>query len=262
MANTIISSMSVGNSAPRCMKVTQHLGYGGPVINGLKINSTTLRPITLAGTIGWHMFLTRMEHETSSNNELPFLMPKSTIIIRFCTEKDTALLSSVFYHIEDSWILNTDTGAPLASNEIYTEKEIEELSEHIMFSIERPTELYDLARSSSRQRVTSETVSIYNLIDEKPFRRIGKSTINHKLVIPESITRRVKNMEELESNVLTIVSTTASRARASNKSDILTTKKPHLDHPVLTRNLCIILAIQSKTEQQKRAIYSKSLSEL
>nr|KAF7434798.1 hypothetical protein H0235_002989 [Vespula pensylvanica] len=211
--------MSVGNSAPRCMKVTQHLGYGGPVINGLKINSTTLRPITLAGTIGWHMFLTR------------------------------------------SWILNTDTGAPLASNEIYTEKEIEELSEHIMFSIERPTELNDLARSYSRQRVTSGTASIYNLIDEKPFWKIGKSTIDHKLVIPESITRKVRNMEELESNVLTIVST-ASRARASNKSDILTTKKPHLDHPELTRNLCIILAIQSKTEQQKRTIYSKSLSEL
>lgn len=152
-------------------------------------------------------------------------MPKSTIIIRFCTEKDTALLSSVLYHIEGSWILNSerilaetngnctnaitetngpfhlvlaDTGAPLASNEIYTEKEIEELSEHIMFSIERPTELYDLARSSSRQRVTSETASIYNLIDEKPFRKIGKSTIDHKLVIPESITRRVRNMEELE----------------------------------------------------------------
>ncbi|KAL2720264.1 hypothetical protein V1478_010530 [Vespula squamosa] len=263
MANTIISSMSVGNSTPRCMKVTQHLGYGGPVINDLKINSTTMRPITLAGTIGighikydveklhWkHSPKFEKNYIKTRNNELLFLMPKSTLIIRFCTERGCGISLSVLYRIEDSWIqfllkpMETLILAPLASNEIYTEKEIEELKEHIMFSIERPTELNDLAKSYSRQIVTSETTSIYNLIDEKASRKIVQSTIDHK-----------------PSNVLTIVSIT-SKCRASNKSDILTTKKPHLDHPKLTRNLCIIPAIQSKTGQQKRTIYSKSLSEL
>ncbi|KAK2578446.1 hypothetical protein KPH14_012586 [Odynerus spinipes] len=69
------------------------------------------------------------------------------------------------------------TPGSLASSGIYTEKEIEELREHIMFPVEKSAVLNTFARGYTGQDIDQETMSLYHLMDEQTLDKIAQSTM-------------------------------------------------------------------------------------
>lgn len=70
------------------------------------------------------------------------------------------------------------TPGKLATSGIYSEADIEELRDHIVFPAERPALLNTIARGISGQQIPDGSISMYNPLDEKnTYQNRG---INHK----------------------------------------------------------------------------------
>lgn len=131
------------------------------------------------------------------NNSL-FLSPKSRILSKFGTQRECSTILPVMYQIEGTWYRFTPgpienlppetikpntqplwrylTPGKLATSGIYSESDIEELRDHIMFPAERPALLNTIARGMSGQQIPDGSISMYNLLDEQTLTRIVEST--------------------------------------------------------------------------------------
>lgn len=137
------------------------------------------------------------ELEVTKNNETYFLTPRTHILKR----KGTQIMCNAFipnnYQIGEMWIKimprpiearNPVTIKPmtratwkyvnpenLATSGIYTEKDIKDLRERIMFPVEKPAVLNDLARKMHGQPIAGNGRSIFRLLDEEVVEKIAES---------------------------------------------------------------------------------------
>lgn len=129
-----------------------------------------------------------------------YLTPQTHLLLRQGTEIKCNSIAPVMYRLENSWyklipkpietlapsILQSHTTASwkysspewLASSGIYTEEDLENLSEHIMTSAEQTTVLNTLARGVMGQKATITGGSIANLLDSTTLEKIVTSTWN------------------------------------------------------------------------------------
>lgn len=131
-------------------------------------------------------------------NQTLFLSPKSRILSKFGTQRECSTILPVMYKIEGTWYRFTPgpienlppevikpntqpawrylTPGKLATSGIYSEADIEELRDHIMFPAERPALLNTIARGMSGQQIPDGSISMYGLLDEKTLTKIVEST--------------------------------------------------------------------------------------
>ncbi|XP_071632788.1 uncharacterized protein [Temnothorax longispinosus] len=131
------------------------------------------------------------------NNETYFLTPKTHILLRQGTQINCNSLAPPMYLLGDSWykimprpvetltptVIKPTTkptwkyvnpGA-LATSGIYTQKDLEDLKDHIMFPAERPAVLNTIARGLMGQSTVLHGGSISNLFDEASIKKIAIS---------------------------------------------------------------------------------------
>lgn len=138
------------------------------------------------------------ELPVTHRNESLFLSPKSRILTKFGTQRECSHLLPVMYKIEGTWFRFTPNPIEnippeiikpltkpkwrylspdkLATSGIYSEGDIEELRDHIMFPAEKPALLNNIARGVSGQGFNADSISMYNLLDEKTLKKIVEST--------------------------------------------------------------------------------------
>lgn len=139
-----------------------------------------------------------LELPITIRNTSLFLTPKSRILTKMGTERECSRELPTLYHIEDTWVQFTPepqirqippqqlkpmtslswkylTPGPLAISGIYSEKDIEKLRDHIMFPAEKPALLNSVARGLNGYSINSDTISMYNLLDEKSLNKIAES---------------------------------------------------------------------------------------
>lgn len=135
---------------------------------------------------------------TIRNSSL-FLTPKSRIVTKYGTERECSYDLPTLYRIDHTWVRLTPephvqqvppqplkpltkmtwnylTPGPLASSGIYSQKDIEKLREHIMFSAEKPAVLNSLARGVTGYRNGPNSASMYNLLNEEALEKIAEGT--------------------------------------------------------------------------------------
>lgn len=131
-------------------------------------------------------------------NTTQYLTPKSRILTKVGNQRECSFELPTLYRIEDTWVQFTPdpqvrqlapqrlepmtslswkylTPGPLAVSGIYSEADIERLREHIMFPAEKPALLNSVARGLSGHSFDSDTVSVYNLLDEASLNKIAES---------------------------------------------------------------------------------------
>lgn len=131
-------------------------------------------------------------------NETHFLTPQTHILLRQGIQTACNAFAPAMYLLGDSWYKLTprpvDTLPPavmkpltkptwkytspgsLATSGIYTENDLEELRDHIMFPAERPAVLNSLARSVMGRTSPIQGGSISNLLDKSIIEKIAMST--------------------------------------------------------------------------------------
>lgn len=132
------------------------------------------------------------------NNQTYFLTPQTHILLKQGTQTTCNPLAPTMYLLENSWYklvprpvetLPPITMKPLtkptwkyispgslATSGIYTENDLENLREHIMFPAERPAVLNTLGRGVMGRTVTLQGGSLSNLIDTVSVEKIAIST--------------------------------------------------------------------------------------
>ncbi|XP_076384601.1 uncharacterized protein LOC143263768 [Megalopta genalis] len=138
------------------------------------------------------------ELPVSYRNGSFFLTPKTRILVRTGTRRTCNELIPPTYRIHGTWYkftprpvesapppplqpLTTSTWkytdpSNLASGGIYTEEDLQKLNEHIMFPIERTAVVNALAQGASGRQYASDSIRMYNLMDEKTLQQIAEST--------------------------------------------------------------------------------------
>lgn len=131
------------------------------------------------------------------DNRTHFLTPQTHILLRQGTQITCNSFAPPMYHLEDAWYKLTprpvETIAPtvmkpltrptwryinpgaLATSGIYSQDDLEELKDHIMFPAERPAVLNTVARGVMGRSATLYGGSISNLLDEASIERIAIS---------------------------------------------------------------------------------------
>ncbi|RLU25508.1 hypothetical protein DMN91_001664 [Ooceraea biroi] len=145
-------------------------------------------------------------HTKECYNQLPviranrtfFLTPQTHVLLKQGTQTSCNLLASTMYFLGDSWYklppkpvatvppitikpLTKPTWkyispGSLATSGIYTDEDLKNLRDHIMFSAERPAVLNTVARSVMSRTSTLHEGSIANLLDEASIEKIAIST--------------------------------------------------------------------------------------
>ncbi|EZA48616.1 hypothetical protein X777_13628 [Ooceraea biroi] len=138
-------------------------------------------------------------------NELPvahanssyFLSPRSRILLKVGTTRDCNDLLSTMFRMHDSWYrmmprpveaLPPPTIEPLtkpkwkyvspsalATSGIYSTEDLDRLRNHIMFPVEKPTMLNTLAQGAMGHAIPPNSISFYNMLDEKSLEKIAES---------------------------------------------------------------------------------------
>jgi len=139
------------------------------------------------------------ELHISVRNHSFFLTPKSRIITKIGNEREYSLELPTLYRIENTWVQLTPniqirqlppqqlkpmtaltwrylTPGPLAVSGIYSDTDLEELRNHIMFPAEKPALLNAVARGLTGHSMNTEGISVYNLLDENSLNKIVEST--------------------------------------------------------------------------------------
>lgn len=128
-----------------------------------------------------------------------YMTPKSRIITKHHTIRDCNSLLPILYNIDETWVqLNPAPAlttppheikpltkltwkylAPksLAVSGIYSQQDLNELRDHIMFPAEKSAVLHTIARGFTGQSFPSDTVSLQNLLDENSLDRIYNNTL-------------------------------------------------------------------------------------
>ncbi|XP_050452326.1 uncharacterized protein LOC126851966 isoform X2 [Cataglyphis hispanica] len=128
-----------------------------------------------------------------------FMTPKSHIVIKHGTLRDCNPLLPIIYNIENTWLqfnpapslvhtpieikpmtkLSWSYLAPkaLATSGIYTQKDLDNLRDHIMFPAEKIAVLHTIARGFTGQTFQSDTVSLQDLLDENSLNKIYSNTL-------------------------------------------------------------------------------------
>ncbi|KAL6418933.1 hypothetical protein ACFW04_011684 [Cataglyphis niger] len=131
-------------------------------------------------------------------NKTNFLTPQTHILLRQGTQTACNAFAPSMYLLGDSWYKLTpkpiDTLPPtimkpltkptwkyvspgsLATSGIYTETDLEELRDHIMFPAERPAVLNTVARGVMGRSTSLQEGSISNLLDKNVIEKIAVST--------------------------------------------------------------------------------------
>ncbi|KOC58623.1 hypothetical protein WH47_11678, partial [Habropoda laboriosa] len=147
-----------------------------------------------------------IRHTQFCYNELPvtvrntsyFMKPKNRILVRTATPKECNELLPTMYQLHGNWYkmnpkpmeslpppdiqpLTTPTWhyknpANLATSGIYTQQQIDELRDHILFPIEKPATLNIIARGAMGGVIPQGVVQLDNLLDEAALQRITEST--------------------------------------------------------------------------------------
>lgn len=139
-----------------------------------------------------------MELPITVRNESFFLTPKSHVLTKYGNQRECSFELPTLYRIEDTWVQFTPdpqvrqvppqqlqpltsltwkylTPGSLASSGIYSEADINRLREHIMFPAEKPALLNSVARGITGHTFDSNSVSVYNLLDEDAINKIAES---------------------------------------------------------------------------------------
>lgn len=138
------------------------------------------------------------ELQVSRNNETYFMTPRTHILKRKGTEISCNRLLPVQYKLSDRWYkilpLPTESRQPtivkpmtknswvyentqnLATSGIYSDKEVQQLRDRIMYPVEVPSVLNDLARGISGHSVNHENGGILNLFDESLIEKLIDNT--------------------------------------------------------------------------------------
>lgn len=128
------------------------------------------------------------------------MTPKSRIITKHHTIRDCNPLLPVLYNINETWIqlnpipaittppqeikpltkLSWKYLAPksLAISGIYSQQDLEELRDHIMFPAEKNAVLHTIARGFTGQSIPSDAISLQKLLDEDSLNKIYNSTLS------------------------------------------------------------------------------------
>lgn len=128
-----------------------------------------------------------------------YMTPKSRIITKHHTIRDCNSLLPILYNIDETWVqlnpapvlttppheikpltkLSWKYLAPksLAVSGIYSQQDLDELRDHIMFPAEKSAVLHTIARGFTGQSFPSDTVSLQNLLDENSLNRIYNNTL-------------------------------------------------------------------------------------
>ncbi|XP_071577514.1 uncharacterized protein [Temnothorax nylanderi] len=131
------------------------------------------------------------------NNKTSFLTPQTHVLLRQGTQINCNSFAPPMYLLGDSWYKITprpiETLAPtvikpmtkttwkytspgaLATSGIYTQKDLEDLKDHIMFPAERPAVLNTVARGVMGESTVLSGGSFANLIDEASIEKIALS---------------------------------------------------------------------------------------
>lgn len=131
-------------------------------------------------------------------NTTYYITPKSRILTRHNTERNCNPLLTNQYYIEDTWIQfnptpNTIlspqilkpmtklswkylTPGALATSGIYSEKDLENLRDHIMFPAEKSAVLHTIARGFAGQSINDDSISLRHLLDEDTLNKIYTNT--------------------------------------------------------------------------------------
>jgi hypothetical protein len=148
----------------------------------------------------------KIRHTEHCHNELPiiynnvsmFLLPRSRIITKTGTIRDCNELLPVMYKIHDIWFRigtrSTETLPPpviqpltkplwkymipttLATSGIYTSEDLDRLRNHIMFPVEKPSTLNNLAKGTMGHAIPVGSLSTAGLLDEQALNKIAEST--------------------------------------------------------------------------------------
>lgn len=136
----------------------------------------------------------------SFRNTSLYMTPKSRIITKHNTIRDCNSLLPILYNIEETWIQlsptpsvvtspqeikplaklswNYMTPKSLAISGIYSQEDLDELRDHIMFPAEKSAVLNTIARGFTGQSIPSDTVSLQNLLDENSLKKIYNDTLS------------------------------------------------------------------------------------
>lgn len=128
-----------------------------------------------------------------------YITPKSHILSRHGTLRDCNPLLPIQYNVEETWLqfnpapvivtqpheikpltkLSWRYLAPksLATSGIYTQQDLDDLRDHIMFPAERSAVLHTIARGFTGQIIPKDTLSLQNMLDEDALNKIYESTI-------------------------------------------------------------------------------------
>lgn len=147
----------------------------------------------------------RVRHTEQCFNELPvtykntsmFILPRSRIITTAGTPRDCNGLLPTLYKLHDTWFRvdqkPVETMPPqiikpltqpkwkyyspevLASSGIYSNEDLERFKDLIMFPVERPNTLHNLARGARGQPVPLGSISIKGLLDEDSLNKIAEN---------------------------------------------------------------------------------------
>lgn len=146
----------------------------------------------------------KFRHTESCYHELPvthrnasyFLLPRSRILTRKGTRKECNDLLPAMYRVDGTWFRVTNRPAEaiappmiqpltrpqwkyvspdtLATSGIYTEEDLTRLRNHIMFPVDRPSMLNNIAHGAMGGSVPPGTISLNNLLDEQSLDRIAE----------------------------------------------------------------------------------------
>lgn len=149
---------------------------------------------------------TKLRETAKCYKELPvtyqnasyFLTPKSRILIKHATEKECSRLLPTMYKIDNVWYSMTPhavrslappviqpltqpkwhyiNAGELATSGIYSQDDLDKLRNHLMFPIEKPAMLNTIARGAMGENINPESISMFNLLDEKSLQKIAEST--------------------------------------------------------------------------------------
>ncbi|XP_043487840.1 uncharacterized protein LOC122514827 [Polistes fuscatus] len=147
----------------------------------------------------------KVRHAGECYRELPvtyqntsmFLKPKSRILVSKGTEESCSALLPQEYLVEGVWyqllpkptyvkdpqILEPDTevlwkytdAGSLATSGIYTQADLDNLRDHVMFPIEQPSILNNIARGATGQKVQTETLNFMNFVSKNEFNKFAES---------------------------------------------------------------------------------------
>ncbi|XP_076384513.1 uncharacterized protein LOC143263387 [Megalopta genalis] len=137
------------------------------------------------------------ELPVTHNNRTMFLTPKTRILSNHGTQRDCSHVLPVMYEIDQSWhkLLPrpTETVPPqvlqplkepiwryinplnLATSGIYTQKDLNNLRDHIMFPAEKAAIINSMARTMTGKNIPSGTLSLMDMINEDTLNQIAEN---------------------------------------------------------------------------------------